>query len=82
MNVYLTFLEEEAIVVYRNQKIEVKAREIGFGCWKTWIKDLKTGKERFGPYCPGNPKEYIFDPEDEVWILRRQFISINKYWTL
>ena len=28
------------------------------------------------------PKDYIFDPEGQVWILRRQFISINKYWTL
>ena len=82
MNAYQTCLEEEVIVAYRNKDIEVRAKEIGFGCWETWIKDLKTGREKTGPYCPGNPDNFIFDPDEETWIFDERLVLIDKYWDL
>ena len=75
-------LEEESIIAYRDKDIEVRAKEIGFGCWETWIKDLKTGREKSGPYCPGNPDHFIFDPAEEIWIFDERLVSIKKYWKL
>ena len=73
-------IEEETVVKYRDENIEIRAKEIGFGCWKTWIKDLKTGREKTGPYCPGNPDYFTFDTEEEIWIFKEHLISITKYW--
>ena len=67
---------EKTIVKYKDKNIEVRAKEIEFGCWETWIKDLNTGREKTGPYCPGNPDYFIFNPKEEVWILKKQ-LKIN-----
>ena len=63
---------EKTIVKYKDKNIEVRAKEIEFGCWETWIKDLNTGREKNGAYCPGNPDYFIFDPKEKIWIFKKQ----------
>ena len=63
---------DEAVIKYRDKNIEIRAKEIEFGCWQTWIKDLKTGREKTGPYCPGNPDNFIFDPKEEMWLFKKK----------
>ena len=75
MSTYQNCLEK-TIVKYKDKNIEVRAKEIEFGCWETWIKDLNTGREKTGPYCPGNPDYFIFDPKEEIWIFKKQ-LKIN-----
>ncbi len=67
---------EKTIVKYKDKNIEIRAKEIEFGCWETWIKDLNTGREKTGPYCPGNPDYFIFNPKEEVWIFKKH-LKIN-----
>ena len=59
-----------ANIKYKHENIEVRVEKSEVGAWKTWIKDLKTGTERKGPYVPGHPDDFDFDPEKEIWVLR------------
>lgn len=63
--------DEGSIVKYRDDNIEVRVKKVKLGCWKAWIKDLKTGIKRSGPYVPGDPKDFDFDPKRECWVFKK-----------
>lgn len=62
--------DKGSITIHKDENIEVRVKRDITGIWKTWIKNLKTGVERMGPNCPGDPNCYNFNLATEVWSLK------------
>jgi hypothetical protein len=37
---------------------------------QTIIKDRQTGIESVGSICPGDPKDFEYDPQADVWVAK------------
>ena len=59
------------IVKYKDEKKEVTVKRTKVKCWETQIRDLETGLVRKGPYVPGNPEDFDFDPKTETWVSKK-----------
>jgi hypothetical protein len=49
-----------------SKKKQIQTTKIG-GVYYTVIKDAITGTESFGTKCPGNPDDFDYDPDMDVW---------------
>ena len=60
--------DQKSIIKFKDENLEVRVEKTKLGAWKCRIKDLKTGREKLGPYVPGNPQDFDFEPKTEKWV--------------
>lgn len=57
-------------IIYQDASTEVRVEQSIVGLYQTIIKDRQTGIEHVGSICPGDPKDFEYDPQADVWVAK------------
>ncbi len=57
-------------IIYRDASKEVRVEQSTVGLYQTIIKNRQTGMETGGSSCPGDPKDFEYNPHTDVWVAK------------
>jgi ribosomal protein S24E len=57
-------------IIYQDASKEARVEQSTAGLYQTIIKNRQTGIETVGSSCPGDPKDFGYNPHTDVWVAK------------